>query len=76
MTIHPRAHRSGPKLLFHAFLHANRFPPRIQCGEGFRPKTLYLLAFALRASAITCSNCGMVRMPGTRNLPTMKAGVP
>ena len=25
---------------------------------------------------ITCSNCGMVRTPGTRNLPTIKDGVP
>jgi len=37
---------------------------------------LYLLAFALRASAITCSNSAIVSTPGTRNLPTMKDGVP
>jgi hypothetical protein len=36
----------------------------------------YLAAFALRASAIAISNSAMVRIPGTRNLPTMKDGVP
>jgi hypothetical protein len=30
----------------------------------------------LRASAITISNSAMLRIPGTRNLPTMKDGVP
>jgi hypothetical protein len=27
------------------FLHANRYPPRIKCGAGFRSKTLWRRRF-------------------------------
>jgi hypothetical protein len=30
----------GPNLVLTRFLHANRYPPRIKPGAGFRSKTL------------------------------------
>src|ERR1700722_927211 len=39
---------SWRSLRFDAFLHANRDPPRIECGAGIRSKTLWSLMYQIR----------------------------
>src|ERR1044072_7584617 len=57
-----------------------RAPLSFDCGPRDRFGKLRVrrqrLIFALRASAMTCSNSFMLKTPGTRYLPTMKDGVP